>query len=374
MAAFVLTQEVAQCRELWSYHAGSGTAVAEPQESFGWLGNHLSPAAGNLSFPVEDDLGLGLNAWQLADQSRTTANPTLTGFLSSADTADALSNGWRLSLTARYLFDFGDDSNLGISAVVGGEEYRILFDLNDQGDLRAQVGAAPAEFHVLTTAGSGPTAYHDFVLEYSPTTDIAELFMDDAPVANIVPQSTLATDAVAWGSFGGDQRGVMNYHAISFEILAGEVMPGDYNRDGRVDGADYHLWKATYGAQVNRAGDAADGTADGVVDAADYTVWRDNFGAGVEGLIGDFNSDGTVDASDYSVWRDSLGDTGVDLDADGDLDGDVDGFDYSIWRANYGATASLQATSRVPVPDAMTLSLVTAAVAVVVGLAPRGAR
>lgn len=360
--AVALPLNSAQCRELWSYDAGSGTAVAEPQVSFGWTGANLSPGAGNLSFPVEDDLGLGVNAWQLADQSRATTNPTLTGLLDAADAANALSNGWRLSLTVRYLFDFGDESNLGVSAVVGGEEYRILFDLNDQGDLRAQMGAGAAEFQVLTTGGSGPTAYHDFVMEYSPTTEVAELFVDATPVASITPQPTLAPDAVAWGNFGGDQRGVMNYHSISFEILSDEALPGDYNRDGRVDGPDYQLWRATYGAQVASPGDAADGNADGLVDAADYSVWRDNVGAGVEGLLGDYNSDGSVDAADYSVWRDSLGDVGVGLAADGDSDGDVDEFDYSLWRDNYGAAIAAASSPAALVPEATTLPLTAAAV------------
>ena len=49
--------------------------------------------------------------------------------------------------------------------------------------------------------------------------------------------------------------------------------PGDYNSDGKVNGADYDVWKLTFGS--NSA--AADGNGDGVVDAADYTVWRNRF-------------------------------------------------------------------------------------------------
>ncbi len=50
-----------------------------------------------------------------------------------------------------------------------------------------------------------------------------------------------------------------------------EQLPGDYNRDGVIDQADYVVWRQTLGG-----GDlSADGNRDGVIDAADYTVWRD---------------------------------------------------------------------------------------------------
>lgn len=52
--------------------------------------------------------------------------------------------------------------------------------------------------------------------------------------------------------------------------------PGDYDRDGDVDMADYARWKELYGT----ADPAADGNGDGAVNAADYTVWRNHAGAG----------------------------------------------------------------------------------------------
>ncbi len=54
-----------------------------------------------------------------------------------------------------------------------------------------------------------------------------------------------------------------------------DFAPGDYNRDGAVDAADYDLWARDYGS-TNLL--AADGNEDGAVNAADYTVWRDNAG------------------------------------------------------------------------------------------------
>src|SRR5690606_32701537 len=42
-----------------------------------------------------------------------------------------------------------------------------------------------------------------------------------------------------------------------------------------------------------------DFNADGRVDAADYTLWRNSLGSNGSGLAADANDDGTVDATDY---------------------------------------------------------------------------
>jgi hypothetical protein len=47
--------------------------------------------------------------------------------------------------------------------------------------------------------------------------------------------------------------------------------PGDFNRDGQSDAADYSLWRSKFGSTSDFD---ADGSGNGVVDAADYVVWR----------------------------------------------------------------------------------------------------
>jgi hypothetical protein len=55
------------------------------------------------------------------------------------------------------------------------------------------------------------------------------------------------------------------------------AIPGDYDRNGVVDGNDYNEWRTNFG-EVSGVAPWADGNGDGSIDAADYTVWRDNLG------------------------------------------------------------------------------------------------
>lgn len=58
---------------------------------------------------------------------------------------------------------------------------------------------------------------------------------------------------------------------------AGGELPGDYDRNGFVDGADFLLWQRELGNEVTPGG-GADGDRSGVVDAGDLDVWRERFG------------------------------------------------------------------------------------------------
>ncbi len=73
-------------------------------------------------------------------------------------------------------------------------------------------------------------------------------------------------------------------------------------------------------------------------------------------LTGDYNNDGKVDAADYTVWRDLQSQTGIDLPADGSGNGTVSQSDYDLWLANYGSP-STSSTSFVQVPEPHTGTL-----------------
>ena len=77
-----------------------------------------------------------------------------------------------------------------------------------------------------------------------------------------------------------DGRAYFNIHTSAYG--GGEIrgflfqVPGDYNDNGVVDGADYVLWRKTKG--TTGEGLAADSNGDNVIDDLDYDEWRETFG------------------------------------------------------------------------------------------------
>ncbi len=63
------------------------------------------------------------------------------------------------------------------------------------------------------------------------------------------------------------------------------ILPGDYNLDGFVNGADYVMFRQTMGSHVT-AFSGADGDGSGVIDQADFGVWRAHFGQSSGGGAG----------------------------------------------------------------------------------------
>ncbi len=58
--------------------------------------------------------------------------------------------------------------------------------------------------------------------------------------------------------------------------LGGAAVPGDFDGDGDVDGADLTVWRGAYGP-----GAAGDADGDGDTDGNDFLVWQQNVGAGL---------------------------------------------------------------------------------------------
>jgi hypothetical protein len=65
---------------------------------------------------------------------------------------------------------------------------------------------------------------------------------------------------------------------VGIDIGAAEFpeLPGDYNHDGRVNAADFVVWRKAMADPDS--GLLADGNGDGTIDALDFEVWRFNFG------------------------------------------------------------------------------------------------
>nr|MBA3480961.1 metallophosphoesterase [Pirellulales bacterium] len=67
-----------------------------------------------------------------------------------------------------------------------------------------------------------------------------------------------------------------------YDIALSPIIAGDYDDDGKVDGADFLVWQRGLGSSTELA---ADGNQDGVVAAADLAIWQEHFGAGGSSLL-----------------------------------------------------------------------------------------
>lgn len=76
---------------------------------------------------------------------------------------------------------------------------------------------------------------------------------------------------------GRDNRGDTT-ETENFVVYAPPELPGDYNADGRVDAADYTVWRDMRGTPVTPYM-SADGSGDGFVSDIDNGIWRVNYGS-----------------------------------------------------------------------------------------------
>jgi hypothetical protein len=113
-------------------------------------------------------------------------------------------------------------------------------------------------------------------------------FLDNSQMLTHAPQpgspalnmGNLSATAGVNGAPLYDQRGATWVRVYGGRIDIGAVetqpRPGDYNRDGNTDAADYVLWRKVFESSTHTL---ADGSGDGVVDETDHGVWSESYGS-----------------------------------------------------------------------------------------------
>lgn len=86
------------------------------------------------------------------------------------------------------------------------------------------------------------------------------------------PHAVRYVNAVLTGS-----NGEVDFNNLGFTgTLTSPTVPGDYDFDGDVDGADFVVWQTTFPNPPLTPG-AGDGDNDGDCDGADFVIWQTNF-------------------------------------------------------------------------------------------------
>jgi hypothetical protein len=84
------------------------------------------------------------------------------------------------------------------------------------------------------------------------------------------------------------------------------------------------------------------------------------------GVTGDYNSDGKVNAADYTVWRDHLGQTFVLPNRDPANTGAISTADYTSWKNSFSPGSGSLVGSTVPEPGTIVFCLLASVGAVCV--------
>ncbi|MCI0331693.1 MAG: hypothetical protein L0228_00530 [Planctomycetes bacterium] len=263
--------------------------------------------------------GFGGGIYSSGDSLRVSGS-TISGNTSYSDGGGIAIKGGQLTLThstvTGNLADHGGFGVAGVSVysgtatidhtIIAGNRSFTGFDLhvrNGTATVRyCQIGFAGggnftditgSQFNVNPLLGpladnGGPTLTHA-LLAGSSAIDAGDSNFDPAdPDGNPLTDDALPNDqrgAPFNRVFDGNSDGGSRIDVGAYELQP-EGVPGDYNRDGDVNAADYVVWRKFLGTSVAPPFSGADGDGDSSVDPGDYDVWQENFGEALPGSGG----------------------------------------------------------------------------------------
>lgn len=266
-------------RTIALYEAGTGSVVWNPYLHWGWLPEEIQLAGDPRATPIVNDLGSGLNSWSLNDNALGSPNPAYVMSFDSGGpglVSEILNDGWRYTVRARYVSDYGGGPGMGLNVYLGGRAYLLLIDQSASGGLQATLFDSMSRVHALAPPGSSVTAFHTFELRSPGGAAPVTFYFDTQAIGSWSGVGAVHPNIIRWGSSAANNRGQMNFHRVEFATLEAAV-PGDYNADRAVDAADYAFWRNHLGSNLA----AADGSGNGSVDLQDFFVWRMSFGSSV---------------------------------------------------------------------------------------------
>lgn len=113
------------------------------------------------------------------------------------------------------------------------------------------------------------------IISTNGSTVLSTMDANAAGIAESIANLSLPSAGTYYAKITGADDTIQLYE-LSLSIAAA-ALPGDYNRDGAVDAADYVIWRNSEGQSVV-AGSGADGNSDGQITGADFSMWRAHFG------------------------------------------------------------------------------------------------
>lgn len=152
------------------------------------------------------------------------------------------------------------------------------------GSVNALVRSADSILNTANLAQLKIEFYEDYGAEYGSggfLGEIVEVIADgttlndqwqQTQLGGIVPANAVEARIVLQFLQPNGQSGAVFVDGVEFGLAEAPSIPGDFNNDGMVNGADLEVWVDAYGTS-----DLADADNDGDSDGADFLVWQRNF-------------------------------------------------------------------------------------------------
>ncbi len=192
-------------------HSGSNDPASE-----GWT--VLGPGSNVTAGPVTNDLGTGLNAWNVNDPT-TGGGSTLQYqmFPTNSQATQALNFGWQMDIRLRVVnTPDAPDASISVEYFDGLARFGLEIGSTANGDPTVDFFLTNSSF-TFTGGGSG---YHLYSVRYNPGTSTAALYIDGIQrLTNVAGSATGAAPEIAWGARGSATAGNGNYNLVQLTIV-----------------------------------------------------------------------------------------------------------------------------------------------------------
>ena len=285
-------------------HTGSANPVDE-----GWI--YMESNGEGTTVGAFDDVGTAV--WQTVDTQSVTSGGSQKCYNAAAvvDMEAATTDGFAFKATLRVEDSIaaGYDETIGVAPGMlvrledPGLFLIVAFGLDENGDTTYAFKDYGVDVETGETTGweiiegvvSG-SGYHDYELYYDATTGLVDFWVDDtAEIIDLqVRTSDLFTgDYVEWGSIDSPGVGEGYWESVEFEVspeipdtpVVPDDIPGDANKDGKVDGSDVTIlagnWQVGVDGTVEATWEMGDFNGDKKVDGSDVTILAGNWQYGV---------------------------------------------------------------------------------------------